>query len=84
MKIVFILQSLDISKYKPLQSISKRVVESEKYLSQVKIPLKSIPKYNLGDTIPAEDAKHILVVTRYSFLIFYPDYELKMQSSMLQ
>ena len=56
---------IDISEYKPPKNISKSIQDSEILLDKNKIHLDSAPNFFLGDSIPAKNAKHILVITSW-------------------
>ena len=58
-------QEVDISNYRPQKTVSKSVQDSEDILSKHKIHLDNAPNYFLGDSIPANKAKHILVITSW-------------------
>jgi hypothetical protein len=58
-------QGVDISGLKPPKNILKSVQDAETLLAKKRVPLDTAPNYYLGDSIPAKNAKHILVIASW-------------------
>jgi hypothetical protein len=59
---------VDISNLKPPKNVSKDLQDSEALLAKNRVPLVSSQDQFVGDQVPVEKARNILILTRCGFV----------------